>query len=496
MTVPPTDRTTTKQRHSRGLESFRAVLESRLGIDPRALGAFRIVLGVLLLADLAVLRLPGLGTFYTDASVFPRSTLLEAYPTVGRMSIHALSGAAWFQAVLFAIAGGFAFLLLVGYRTRLATLGSLVLFASLHARNPHLVNGGDTILLSFLLFGLFLPLEDRWSLEARRQPDRRGRRVCSVATATILVHFVAIYVTNAVLKFQSEPWMDGTAVQQIFQLNQYLTLLGPALSAYPTALAAINWLWTAVLTAGALLLVVTGWRRIALVAAFGATHLGMATTMRLGVFPFVMIAGLLLFLPLGVWDRLERLVTVFGLETENGFGARSTVDGDGAPANTTGDGAPSRLRRGRRLVASGLVACLLISSLLWQAAGIGVVDTPAVEGELDEAGWTFFAPTPPSAHSWYAVDGTLESGETVDIANARRDRPPTAAETYPSTLWKRYGMELRYADETQYESAAAYLCQRRDREVDSLTISLVEQPVDPDGPVGEPTVYERIEYDC
>lgn len=494
MTGPPTDQTPTQQRRSRGFESFRAALESRLGIDQRALGAFRIALGVLLLADLTMLRLPGLITFYTDAGVFPRSTLLEAYPMVGRVSIHALSGAAWFQAVLFALAGGFALLLLVGYRTRLAALGSLVLFASLHARNPHLVNGGDTILLSFLLFGLFLPLEARWSLEARRQPTPRGRRVCSIATAAILIHFVAIYVTNAVLKFQSEPWMDGTAVQQIFQLNQYLTLLGPALSAYPTALVATNWLWTAVLTAGALLLVATGWRRIALVAAFVATHLGMAATMRLGVFPFIMTAGLLLFLPPGVWDRLERLLVAFDLE--NRLGARSAGDGDDAPANTVEDDAPSRPGRGRRLVVSGLVACLLLSSLLWQAAGIGVVDTPAVEGELDEAGWTFFAPTPPSAHSWYAIEGTLESGETVDIANAHHDRPPTAAETYPSTLWKRYGMELRYADQTQYESAAASLCERTDREVDSLTISLVEQPVDPDGPVGEPTVYERLEYDC
>ncbi|SIS03777.1 HTTM domain-containing protein [Natronorubrum thiooxidans] len=495
MTCPPTDRTSAQQRRSRGVASFRAALESRLGIDQRALGAFRIALGLLLLADLAMLRLPGLVTFYTDAGVFPRSTLLEAYPTVGQVSIHALSGAAWFQAVLFAIAGGFALLLLVGYRTRLATLGSLVLFASLHARNPHLANGGDTILLSFLLFGLFLPLEARWSLEARRHPDRRGRRVCSIATAAILVHFVAIYVTNAVLKFQSEPWMDGTAVQQIFQLKQYLTLLGPALSAYPTVLAATNWLWIAVLTASALLLVVTGQRRIALVAAFVATHLGMAATMRLGVFPFVMIAGLLLFLPSGIWDRLERLGSAFGLEKR--FGARSAIGGDDAPANTVaGDDAPSRLRRGGRLVASGLVACLLVSSLLWQAAGIGVVDTPAIDGELDDAGWTFFAPNPPSAHSWYAVDGMLESGETVDVANARLDRPPTAAETYPSTLWKRYGMDLRYAGETQYESAAASLCERTDREVDSLTISLVEQPVGPDGPVGEPTVHERLEYDC
>ncbi|WP_241431936.1 hypothetical protein [Natrialba chahannaoensis] len=47
-------------------DSWTNVLESRLGIDLRALAAFRIGLGLVLLIDLLTLRLPGLRTFYTD----------------------------------------------------------------------------------------------------------------------------------------------------------------------------------------------------------------------------------------------------------------------------------------------------------------------------------------------------------------------------------------------------------------------------------------------
>lgn len=157
----PASSPTEPDRGGGALESLRAVVEPRLGIDPRALGAFRIALGLLLLADLVWYRLPGLVAFYTDDGVLPRSLLAETYPTFAATSIHAVSGSAWVQRLLFLIAGCSAVSLAVGYRTRLSTGLSLLLLASLHARNPLVVNGGDTILLTLLLLGLFLPLDAR-----------------------------------------------------------------------------------------------------------------------------------------------------------------------------------------------------------------------------------------------------------------------------------------------------------------------------------------------
>ncbi|WP_137288875.1 HTTM domain-containing protein [Natronorubrum halophilum] len=500
---------TDRDRRTVVLDLAREAVGPRLGIDRRALGAFRIALGLVLLVDLLVLRVPGLVTFYTDDGVFPRSTLAEAYPTIAPGSIHAVSGSAWFQGVLFAIAGAFAVLLLVGYRTRVATLCSFVLLASLHARNPHVINGGDTILLSFLLFGLFLPLSARWSLDARRRSVRRrsarydaerGNRVLSVATAAILLNVVLVYATNGLFKTESELWMNGGAVRHIFHLEQYLVLLGPSLAEYPTLLTAANWFWVVLLGVSPLLVVLTGRLRLALVAAFVAAHLGMAATMRLGAFPFVMVAGLILFLPPHVWDRLERIVSDLDLERVS-----KPIGGDGAGSERTTSAGTSalvtpRTRRGARVIGSGVVACAFVSILVWQAVGIGLVDTPSgLDSEVEDASWAFFAPNPPTAHSWYAVEAERESGETIDGlggGEARLDRPPDAAETYPSTLWKRYGMSVRYADETQYEPAAAYLCERLDGDVERLTVYLVEQPVSPDGPVGEPTAHGRIEYDC
>jgi len=111
------------------LARVRDALDRRFGVDPRALAALRISLAALLLLDLA-LRARDLATFYSDVGVFPRSALAHHYPAMGSVSIHAISGAVWVQALLFLVAAAFATAFFVGYRTRLATLASLVLLVS------------------------------------------------------------------------------------------------------------------------------------------------------------------------------------------------------------------------------------------------------------------------------------------------------------------------------------------------------------------------------
>ncbi|ELY96734.1 HTTM domain-containing protein [Natrialba chahannaoensis JCM 10990] len=447
------------------------------------------------------------------------------------VSIHALSGAAWFQTLLFALAGLFAASLLVGYRTRLATAGALVLTASLYARNPLVLNGGDTILLTFLALGLFLPLDTRWSVDTRRHANERAsheqtvlaNRTCSLATATVLVHFTLIYVTNAVLKFQSNSWLTGIAVQRTFHLEQYLTPLGAALSDLSLVLTAVNWLWIALLSSSVVLLVVTGRLRLALVAGFVGAHLGMAATMRLGVFPLVMITGLLLFVPSPVWSRLEsvletrtpnRLVTGRQARGDGGTVGRDAagvVSASSEAASVSSSESPQsrwstlHASRGVRVFSSVLVVCLFAILLFWHAAAIGVGGPGAITDADEELGsWSFFAPNPPDTYSWYAVDATLESGETVethvDGTTVRADRPPDGTAAYPSTLWKRYGMDVRYVGDIYYEPVAAFSCEQVggqfDQPVELVTVVHVEQPVGPDGPLGEPDRQERIESAC
>ncbi|MFD1562703.1 HTTM domain-containing protein [Haloarchaeobius amylolyticus] len=471
--------------------SLRGRIQSHLGIDPRALGAFRIGVGLVVIADLLVLRAPQLGTFYTDDGVLPRATLAETAPTLARWSLYAISGSLWVQALLLGVTTIFAACLLVGYRPRFAAVGTAVLLASLHARNPYLVNGGDTILISVLLLAAFLPLDARWAL--RRRQRRNDDRVLSVATATILLHVVVIYAINAVLKFQSDAWMSGVAVQRIFHLEDFVYLLGPTLAEYPTVLTGINWLWTAVLSASVLLVVTTGWLRTATAVAFIGTHLSMAATMRLGSFPFAMCAVLLLFLPPRRWDTIDRLIIKSGVSSRLEPVRRATGD-------STRSGTSQHIRRGLRVTATGLLVCLFVVLVGWQLVAAGLVESPSsmADSTLESASWAFFAPQPPDSYSWYVVEAEHESGASTDLVDGSDvtfDRPPNAMDRYPTTLWKRYGAKTQGAGAVA-QPATAYFCEQTPDDVESVTIYRLDQPVDADGPVGKPVPHERAAAVC
>ncbi|ELY80295.1 HTTM domain-containing protein [Natrinema pallidum] len=479
--------------------AVRVLVRSRLGIDPRALAAFRIGLGLVVVLDLIVLRAPGLVTFYTDAGILPRSTLDELSPTLARWSLYALSGSVWVQALLLAVTGALTVCVLLGYRHRLAAIGSALLLTSLHARNPYLVNGGDTILISLLLFAAVLPLDARWAIRPRQRDSRDGQRVVSTATALLLLHVVVIYAINAVLKFRSEEWLSGIAVQRIFRLESFTGYLGPTIADYPALLTAINWLWVAVLSASVLLVLATGRLRTATVAAYVGAHLSMAATMRLGMFPLIMVTVLVVFLPPPVWDRLEHLGSATGLarrlgalrprgeRTEAGSMSRSVLS--------------PRVRRGTRLAAAALLVCVFLAAASWQVTAAGLVDNPSAGGDsvLEHSSWAFFAPNPPDTYSWYVVEATDAAGESTDLLRggpATFDGPPDVAARYSSTLWERYGRKGQGAGEPAREAAGSYFCAQAPDGVESVTIYRVDQSVDANGPVGEPTPHELIVSRC
>ncbi|MFC7187203.1 HTTM domain-containing protein [Halorubrum yunnanense] len=504
MTPSPQGLSNAGSRYAATREFLRERAAPFVGIDPRALGAFRIALALLLLGDLLVYRLPGVRAFYTDDGVLPRSTLAEVYPALEAASIHAMSGSARVQTALLAVAACAAVCLLVGYRTRLSTGVSLALLASLYARNPFVINGGNTILVVFLFLALFVPLDARWSLGSGRRnaPDDRGDpRICSLGTAVALLTLVSIYAANAVSKYRSDAWMSGIAVPRIFQVEEFVVRLGPFVSEQAGALAAMNWLWIGLLAASVLLIAPSERLRTGVALAFVSAHLGMAATMRLAVFPFVMIAVLLLFFPPRAWDVVEAVASKVQVPARFADPAlRSDGGSAAAPASST-PSTPSRVRRGVRAGAAVLLVGAFLALVWWQAAGVGLVDLPASEstGELSEVSWSFFAPNPPDTSSWYVARATLESGESIDAFGGGAvafDRPPDAAETYPTTLWHQFGHRVRYAGETQYRPVAAYVCERADGDVESVTVFHVEQDVGPNGPVGKPEPQERISTAC
>lgn len=511
-------------------------LARRLGVDARALAALRIALGSLLLADLAM-RARDLTAFYTDAGVLPRAVHAETYPVLASLSVHARVGSPRAQALLFGLSAAFALCVLVGYRTRIAAVGAWVLTASLYARNPYVVNGGDTILLAAFFFCLFCPLSARWSIDARRrrrslqptraEPSSAGPLLRTPATAALLGVVVLVYASNAMLRLRSDRWRAGEAVRLVFELDQYTVLLGPAVANLdPRLFVVANYVWVGLLCSSVFLLALTGRRRAVLVVPYVGVHLTMLATLRTGLFPLAMVALLLAFLPPPCWDQFERRVanpTRGWLRAHRPFSfgrsvrhlsqivvavdrsIRTAIEAVTGRIGPIGRAVPiTRLAPDtsrRRTLATVVVVVAYVGLVGWQA--VVVADADLAVGDLDpgDHGWAMFAPNPPETVGWYVAPAEFESGERVDAFGGGAvcwDRPPDAAESYPTVLWHRYLTDLRSASEAEYAAFGSDLCEAAraaGEAVVSLEIHYVAQSVALDGETG-PEADQRYATAC
>ena len=489
---------------------LRSAVRARVGVDRRALAAFRIALGLALLVDLG-LRARNLTAFYTDAGALPRSALAEAYPLAARLSLHALSGAAWAVALLFLVAAVAAVALAAGHRTRVATAVSLVLLASLQARNPFVLNAGDKLLVHLLAAGLFCPLGARWSVDAARGGASLGDtvraaredRFAGPASALLLAVVVVVYAANAVEKLRGTAWTGGEAVGQVFRLTYLHGPLGGLLPEAAPLLAAATYGWLALLVASPLLVASAGRLRAALAGSLFAAHLSMAFTLQLGVFPLVSAAALLPFFPPFVWDRVEEAVGPTGARLRGT--AESALVGDprsGGPGNRAARVLPGRAVRGR--VAAAVAAVLLVSLLAWNGMAAGLVDAPepvAATADPAEYGWDMFAPNPSSIDARFLATATTADGDRIDALYGDPvavDRPPSDARAYPTARWRKY-LTLLADDEApaRVDPLLAHLCDRSTglagEDVASVTAAAVEIDVT-DG--GETRIRELGTREC
>ena len=111
-------------------------------LDLRALAFMRIWIAGIILTDLTI-RATDLEAHYSNMGVLPLHVLFQYAWNPYFFSLHALSGLWQVQALLFGLAAIFAFFLLLGYHTRLATIVSWLLMVSLQNRNTLISQGGD-----------------------------------------------------------------------------------------------------------------------------------------------------------------------------------------------------------------------------------------------------------------------------------------------------------------------------------------------------------------
>jgi len=461
------------------LRRVRGKFAEVFGADLRSLAAFRVLLGLLVLADLA-LRSADFHAHYTDAGVLPRSQVIEeGLIETWEFSLYLINGEPLFQALLFGATALAAVSMLLGYRTRLSTIIVWVLVISVQSRNPMLLNAGDTLLRLLLFWAMFLPLGAYWSVDRWRKatPQRLSMLFLSMATIGLFLQIAFMYVFTALLKTGDGWRVDGTALYYALNIDQLVTPFGAWMSQYPDLLKVLTFATLGLEALGPLLLFCpffTGPVRTAMVLAFMSLHFGIWTMMEIGFFPWISALCMVCFLPAWFWDtagakisaafpkllpgvtrRFQRSATALsgvyqallrgrpsrapgivdpsiaglagGGDGAEDRAARATQTAEAPRKDTAGrTGAPGPVRLRSSPLTNLLAACFLAYVFCWNLTTVTSFEVPErLENVGDFFGlgqsWSMFAPSPSDEASWYVIPGTLRSGQKVDLMNVTRD---------------------------------------------------------------------------
>ncbi len=302
-----------------------------LRIDPRSLGLFRILLALVLIS-LWIIRWRWLNVMYTDAGVLPRSAMEELGTAYFRFTPLAWFGSEWAVRLFFLGALLSYVVLLVGYRTRVASVLAWLFFVSISHRNPYVLIGADFVLASMLTWATLLPLGKRFSLDAVRKamqgsvplkdraksPDAWDNKIVEAPTTIrptlvalfVVVHFGLIYFFTGIWKTGETWWEKGTALYYVLHMEQSLYPLGAMLAEAPLKLLKALAYGTLIMEYVAPLAFLLPWgqpwlRRLMLVALAGF-HVGIAVTVDAGVFSYAMLACFPLLLLPRDWEAMAR----------------------------------------------------------------------------------------------------------------------------------------------------------------------------------------------
>ena len=401
-------------------------------IDSRALGIFRICLALILIFDLIV-RSFSLTAHYTDFGVLPLGVYMERFVNSQWISLHNLNGSFVFQLTLFFIAFLFAFSMLIGYKTKLSSIVSWFLLISLHSRNPVILQGGDVMLRLLFFWAMFLPLGIRYSVDSNIKNSKNS--VLSFGTAGILLQVAFVYLFSALLKTGNEWFPDGTAIYYALQLDQFATYFGKFLLNFPNLLFYMTHFVYFLELIGPFLLFMPFFFnkiRITTTFAFIITLRGMALSLRLGHFPFVGIAGFVLFLPSVFWDKLSVKIRLF--KKNNRFVFR--------------DGKKKILK----IILNVVALFFIIYIFLWNVqetfdvnAVPDNVEFVAYKFRVDQY-WNMFAPYPLKDDGWYVIEGVLANEQVIDLFRngdlVDYEKPKHVASLYKHERWRKYMMNL------------------------------------------------------
>jgi len=293
-----------------------------LRIDPRSLGLFRILFGLVLIADLFD-RWEWVEAFYTNQGVLPNHKHLFILKDGSEVwsVFHSFSSAGEAHAA-FGVTLFFYLCFTFGWYTRVFQAASLVCLIGLSGRNVLIHTPGDSVAIALLALTLFLPLGMALGVDALRRSlaafdekrpaalNDRSRPASSQPAPSLvpvlLLAMLGIIYIGAALTENGETWQSGQALYYALHVDRWTSGIGVALRD-----AGISGVLTPMVRYAPVLVVplalipvarpVARSLAIALMLVHGLT-LGLLFT--LGLYAWSLLAAAALLLPEELWETL------------------------------------------------------------------------------------------------------------------------------------------------------------------------------------------------
>jgi hypothetical protein len=212
-----------------------------LTFDRRTLGFARIMVGFLVCMDL-IHRSVAWSDMYSSIGVLPTQLNLQRPQAWGAFTIFNAFQTPGELRVLWVLAFINGLCLLVGYRTKVAQILAVIFVTGMNGRVLLIENGGYVVNNLLMVWTAFLPMGDRFSVDAmlasmkrRREataaelndradlipPEKQGLHVSALGIV-LLCQLAAIYYFNVIHK-TGPAWRNGTAVHYVLYVDRMAT---------------------------------------------------------------------------------------------------------------------------------------------------------------------------------------------------------------------------------------------------------------------------------
>lgn len=183
----------------------------------------------------------------------------------------------------------------LGFYTRASAALALLCAVSIHFRNRHALHSGDVVLrlMTFLL--AFSPAGDVWSIDSVLWPDS-VHPSSPWALRLMQLQMTSLYFHAFRFKLPGKTWREGSATHYATHLLAHRRRSLPPLLRTPLAHRAATYT-TLLAEFGGATLVWFPQTRYAALTALAALHLSLAYFMRMHLFQWTMLASLVVFVP-------------------------------------------------------------------------------------------------------------------------------------------------------------------------------------------------------